>query len=43
MIPVEFLNYDAQARLYQRLFKIVGNELSYRKMFRSILGTEFCE
>ena len=29
IIPIELLNYHSQARLYQRLFAIVGNRLSY--------------
>ena len=27
MIPIEMLNYHAQAKLYQRLFGMVGNKL----------------
>lgn len=41
IIPVEFLNYDAQARLYQGLFAIVGNKLGYRKMFDASLELNF--
>jgi glycosyltransferase 2 family protein len=41
IIPIEFLNYDAQARLYQRLFGIVGNKLSYWSLFKSSLGLNF--
>ena len=41
IIPVEFLNYDAQARQYQGLFKIVGNKLSYRSMFETSLELNF--
>jgi uncharacterized protein (TIRG00374 family) len=41
IIPVEYLNYDAQARLYQGLFKIVGNRLSFRKMFETSLELNF--
>lgn len=41
IIPVEYLNYDAQARLYQGLFKIVGNQLGYRKMFEASLELNF--
>ncbi len=29
IIPVELLNYHAQAKLYQGLFGLVGNKLSY--------------
>jgi len=41
IIPVEFLNYDAQARLYQGLFGIVGNNLSYWRMFAASLELNF--
>lgn len=41
ILPVEYLNYDAQARLYQGLFSIVGNKLSYRKMFEASLELNF--
>ncbi|HSX05610.1 MAG TPA: lysylphosphatidylglycerol synthase transmembrane domain-containing protein [Candidatus Saccharimonadales bacterium] len=41
IIPVEFLNYDAQARLYQGLFSIVGNRLGYRAMFEASLELNF--
>jgi len=29
MIPIEAIDYHAQARLYQRLFAVVGNKLKY--------------
>jgi len=41
ILPVEYLNYDAQARMYQGLFAIVGNRLSYRKMFEASLELNF--
>ena len=41
LIPVEFLNYHAQAKLYQSLFKIVGHKLSYRFMFLASLELNF--
>ncbi|HUA13626.1 MAG TPA: lysylphosphatidylglycerol synthase transmembrane domain-containing protein [Candidatus Sulfotelmatobacter sp.] len=41
MIPIEALNYHAQARLYQRLFKIVGNKLSYKFLYRASLELNF--
>jgi uncharacterized protein (TIRG00374 family) len=41
IIPIEFLNYDAQARLYQGLFKIVGNKLPYRFLFNTSLELNF--
>ncbi len=41
LIPVEFLNYHSQARLYQKLFAIVGNKLSYKFLFRASLELNF--
>lgn len=41
IIPAEFLNYDAQARMYQGLFKIMGNELGYWRMFNASLELNF--
>lgn len=41
LIPVEFLNYHAQTRMYQRLFAIVGNKLSYRFLFKASLELNF--
>lgn len=41
IIPVEFLNYDAQTRQYQGLFKIVGNKLSYQSLFKASLELNF--
>lgn len=41
IIPVELLNYHAQARLYQRLFRLVGNELSYKFLYRASLELNF--
>jgi uncharacterized protein (TIRG00374 family) len=41
IIPIEALNYHAQARLYQRLFSIVGNKLSYKFLYRASLELNF--
>lgn len=41
LLPVEFLNYHAQTRLYQRLFAIVGNKLSYKFLFKASLELNF--
>jgi putative heme transporter len=41
LIPVEILNYHAQTRLYQRLFAIVGNRLSYKHLYRTSLELNF--
>ena len=41
IVPIEFLNYHSQVRLYQRLFAIVGNKLRYGFMFRTALELNF--
>lgn len=41
LIPIEFLNYHAQSRLYQHLFGIVGNKLGYWHLFRASLELNF--
>lgn len=41
LLPVQFFNYDAQARLYQGLFKVVGNNLSYRRLYQASLELNF--
>lgn len=41
MVPVEVLNYHAQARMYQRLFAIVGNRLSYKFLIKASLELNF--
>lgn len=41
IIPIEFYNYHAQTRLYQGLFAIVGNKLSYKFLFRASLELNF--
>jgi uncharacterized protein (TIRG00374 family) len=41
IIPVELLNYHSQARLYQRLFAIVGNKLDYKYLFKASLELNF--
>ncbi|MFZ1248873.1 MAG: lysylphosphatidylglycerol synthase transmembrane domain-containing protein [Candidatus Saccharimonadales bacterium] len=41
MIPAQLLNYDAQTRLYKSLFATVGNELSYKKLFKGTLELNF--
>ena len=41
LIPVEALNDHAQARLYQGLFAIVGNKLSYKFLYRASLELNF--
>jgi len=41
MVPIEVLNYHAQAKLYQGMFRIVGNELSYKKLYGASLELNF--
>jgi hypothetical protein len=41
LIPVELLNYHAQAKLYQGLFKMVGNKLSYKFLYRTSVELNF--
>lgn len=41
IIPIEIWNYDAQARMYQRLFGILGNKMSYRFWYGLSLELNF--
>ncbi len=41
MVPVEWLNYHAQAKQYDGLFRMVGNRLSYRFLFETSLELNF--
>lgn len=41
IIPVEILNYDAQARLYRSLFRVVGSKVEYQAMFETALELNF--
>ncbi len=41
MIPVEIINYHAQTKLYQRLFGMVGNKLSYWYLYKMSLELNF--
>jgi uncharacterized protein (TIRG00374 family) len=41
LLPIEWLNYHAQAKLYGGLFKTVGNKLSYRFLFETSLELNF--
>jgi uncharacterized protein (TIRG00374 family) len=41
MIPIEALNYHAQAKMYQRLFKIVGNRLPYKYLYKTSVELNF--
>jgi uncharacterized protein (TIRG00374 family) len=41
LIPLQWINYDAQTRIYRDLFKIVGNKLSYKKLFKLSLELNF--
>lgn len=41
MIPLQALNYDAYARLYKDFFKILGQSVTYRAMYRMSLELTF--
>ena len=41
LIPLEFINYDAQARLYRRLFATAGNKFSYKALFKTSVELNF--
>jgi uncharacterized protein (TIRG00374 family) len=41
MIPLKWINNDAQTRMYQGLFKVVGNQLNYRFLFKASLELNF--
>ncbi len=41
MIPLQVANYHAQTRIYQTLFRLVGNELTYSFVLRAALELNF--
>jgi len=41
IIPIELIDYHAQTKLYQHLFRIVGNKLSYKYLFFASLELNF--
>lgn len=41
LIPVEAINYHSQAKLYQHLFRIVGNKLKYSFLLKASLELNF--
>lgn len=41
MIPIEAINYHAQAKIYQKLFAIVGNKIPYKFLYRASLELNF--
>ena len=41
MIPVQFLNYDAQARIYKGIFKTEGSSIDYWHLMRVTLELNF--
>jgi uncharacterized protein (TIRG00374 family) len=41
IIPIEMLNYDAYARLYRRLLKILGDDVKYWPLYRITLELNF--
>ena len=41
LIPIELVNYHAQSKLYQRLFGITGEKLSYKYLYKLSLELNF--
>lgn len=41
LIPIQVLNYHAQTKMYQGMFSIVGNKLSYKFLFKASLELNF--
>lgn len=41
LIPIQIINYDAQARLYKSLFGLVGSTFKYKEMFKIALELNF--
>jgi uncharacterized protein (TIRG00374 family) len=41
IIPIEVINYDSYARLYRRLFRILGDEVRYWPLYRITLELNF--
>ena len=41
MVPIQLVNYHAQTKLYQSLFSVVGNNLTYRFLYRTSLELNF--
>jgi uncharacterized protein (TIRG00374 family) len=41
ILPIQFLNYHAQTKMYMNLFRIVGNKLKYWFLFKASLELNF--
>ncbi|MBI1856681.1 flippase-like domain-containing protein [Candidatus Saccharibacteria bacterium] len=41
MIPLEIFNYHSQAKLYQSMFRILGDRIRYRSLYRLSLELNF--
>jgi len=41
VLPIQMINYHAQTKLYQGLFEVVGNKLSYSKLYKAALELNF--
>lgn len=41
MLPLQLLNYHSQTKIYQHLFRIVGNSLPYKFLFKTSLELNF--
>ncbi|MGD0284049.1 MAG: lysylphosphatidylglycerol synthase transmembrane domain-containing protein [Candidatus Saccharimonadales bacterium] len=41
MIPIEMFNYHSQTKLYEGLFKLVGNKVEYNLLYKTALELNF--
>ncbi len=41
LIPIQLLNYHAQTKMYDGMFRIVGNKLSYKYLFKAAVELNF--
>ncbi len=41
LIPIEAVNYHAQTRMYQLMFRVLGNKLSYQYLYKASLELNF--
>jgi uncharacterized protein (TIRG00374 family) len=41
LIPIQIINYDAYARMYRRIFQVLGKEVRYRALYRLTLELTF--
>ncbi len=41
LLPLQVVNYHAQTKLYQHMFRVVGNELDYKFLYKAALELNF--